>query len=60
MAAAGCIVQDMAGARVDVAAAISVAGSLGVEPATAAPLIMRAGQRLGRRKRRQLKVRTSF
>jgi hypothetical protein len=39
-AGAGCITQDMAGARVDVATAISVAGALGVTPDIAAPLIM--------------------
>jgi hypothetical protein len=42
MAVGGCIAQDMAGARIDVASAISVATSLGVEPATAAVIIMAA------------------
>jgi hypothetical protein len=46
MATSACIVQDMAGARVDVPAAISVAGSLGVDPATAAPIIMAAAKGL--------------
>jgi hypothetical protein len=45
-AVAGCIVQDMAGARVDVAAAISIAGALGVDPAAAAPMIMAAAKGL--------------
>lgn len=44
MATSACIVQDMGGSRVDVPAAISVAGSLGVEPAAAAPLIMQAAK----------------
>jgi len=42
MAVGGCIAQDMAGARIDVPAAISVATSLGVEPATAAVIVMAA------------------
>jgi hypothetical protein len=42
MAVVACIKQDMAGANVDVASAISAARAMGVEPTDAASLIMAA------------------
>jgi hypothetical protein len=46
MAAKSCLVQDMGGARIDMAGALAVASSYGVTPDVAAPLLSACGEGL--------------